>query len=431
MGLRFNPSSTDETRGLVNNVTDLAKWQWQQDEARKQQEEQNKQQLFLLQKMGLIDGMPETSATPVAQMPTVNAPQASGVGGLGLSKPLAPVQEPVKSLKNGGVGDINGRPVFPPMSRESDAMSMNQSPVAPMSLQPAATQQPIKKTSRPFIAIPNPKGGYSIQKNPDYKNTQASSITTFDQSSIKTPKTDEERQAAIESLPPDLAENVKAAGEYRLDPNKLYSMRSNSADRTKFDALVNKIYPGWSMQKYSQRQAYMNDLAKGKTSQSILALNTLAKHMETFDNTIDELKNGNIKPENAIINFAKDVTGDPTITDFKFAKEIVNSELERLLTGVGVTQQGMERVNKMLSTSAGYKQMKSASQLLKTIVRGRIEPLRTQYKNMMGEEENGQILFPESQKVFAASNNSDNIDSNNSSPITGKTKSGLSYTISR
>jgi len=229
---------------------------------------------------------------------------------------------------------------------------------------------------------------------------RGSSISSFDIGTVPKIQNDEQRAEILASLPPDLAENVQAAGEYRLDATKLYGLRNNSGDRAKFDALINRIYPGWDMKKYTQRQKYITDLASGKLNQQVLAANTLTKHLDTFDQTIDNLKNTNSKPANAIINFAKDITGDPSITDFKFAKEIVNSEMQRLLTQVGVTQEGMNRVSAMLSNNAGFDQMKSNVQLLKTIMKGRLEPLRSQYKNIMGEEENGQIVFPDTRDLF-------------------------------
>lgn len=226
------------------------------------------------------------------------------------------------------------------------------------------------------------------------------SIANVDVNSIPKVTNEDERAQALGSLPVDVAENVQAAGEYRLDASKVYGLRNNSGDRAKFDALINRIYPGWDMKKYSQRQAYQNDTAKGKTRDQIVSLNTLAQHSQTFISEIEALMNTNIKPENALINFAKDITGDASITDLKFAKEIVYGELQKLITGAAVTQEGMRRVNEIVSENAGYDQLLSNARLLKIIAKGRIEPLRQQYKNIMGEEENGQIEFPETKAIF-------------------------------
>jgi hypothetical protein len=240
-----------------------------------------------------------------------------------------------------------------------------------------------------------------LKEHKDLKS--ASLIGQIDINQIPRPQNEDERVQVLGMLPPDVAENVQAAGEYRLDATKVYGLRNNSGDRAKFDALINRIYPQWDMKKYVQRQKYLNSLAdtsSAKLGGQILALNTLPKHLETFLETIEALKNAGLKPKNAIINYAKNVLGYPEITDFKMAQEIVCGEMQKVVTGAAVTQEGMRRVDAMLSENAGYDQMISNAKIMIKIAEGRLEPMQTQYKNVMGKDESGDIIYPESRAIF-------------------------------
>lgn len=299
-------------------------------------------------------------------------------------------QQPAMSMAGGGVGTASGQPFDLGSALARVQQGGGQQPMG----QPQQQQG-----QNPFVLNPAAmmnSGKIQMMKNPNYSNksTQSSPITGLDISQLKQANTPEERQAILDKLPPEVAKNVQMAGEYNLDSNKIYGLRNNSGDRAKFDALVGLAYPGFDMKKYPQQQAYINDLAKGKLNQQVVALNTVKKHLDTFDQSIDALNNGNWSPKNAVINAAKELSGDPSITDFRLAQRIVYSEMERLLTGVGVTQQGLSHVSAIISGNSGYRQMKDNVALLKTIINGRIQPLRTQYKNIMGQDESGQIVFP-------------------------------------
>jgi hypothetical protein len=285
---------------------------------------------------------------------------------------------------------------------DSENQNTNSNKIQSTIIKPTITTDEKGRIKTSITRVTNPK--FSKQQ------TSVSSISNLDINTLPKNIDEQQKEEILGQLPSDIAENVKAAGEYRLDATKLYGLRNNSGDRAKFDALVNKLYPGWDMKKYSQQQGYVNDLASGQLNKQVISLNTLAKHLTTFEQTVDSLKNTNVKPQNAVINMAKNITGDPTITDFNMAREIVYSELQRTVTGAAVTQEGLNRVDKILSPNAGYNQMEGNIKILKEIVKGRIKPLQTQYKNIMGKDESGQILFPESSKIFNNPTANDNVN---------------------
>jgi hypothetical protein len=324
--------------------------------------------------------------------------------------PSQPEQNPnaVMSLIGGGMGDINAQPVqeMPQPSPQPTPVNEASLPTLKLTNQgifPRSKQEVMDQIEFD-IADGKPVSQKSLDFLKEHKDLKSASlIGQIDINQIPRPQNEDERVQVLGMLPPDVAENVQAAGEYRLDATKVYGLRNNSGDRAKFDALINRIYPQWDMKKYVQRQKYLNSLAdtsSAKLGGQILALNTLPKHLETFLETIEALKNAGLKPKNAIINYAKNVLGYPEITDFKMAKEIVCGEMQKVVTGAAVTQEGMRRVDAMLSENAGYDQMISNAKIMIKIAEGRLEPMQTQYKNVMGKDESGDIIYPESRAIF-------------------------------
>lgn len=376
--------------GMNQNIGDLQQYYAKQQEQDKQLQEQVK--MFILQNQ-LKQQFEQQAFQQNMKNYQQYAPMFNNPGGMGQPQPQQP------QMQQQGPSPID-------LSR---ALMQGQPLPQSQPLQQSMQQPAQQSNQNPFVLNPATmanSGKISLMKNPSYSNkstqTQTSSISGINIQGIRAAKTPEERQALLDQLPTELATNIQQAGEYGLDANKIYGLRNNSGDRAKFDALVKLAYPEFDMKTYPQRQAYMNDLAKGKLNQQVISLNTVKKHLDTFDQAITSLGNKNWKPQNAIINAAKELSGDPTITDFKLAQQVVNSEMERLLTGVGVTQQGMAHVRSIISGNSGYKQMKDQVALLKTIINGRMQPLRTQYKNIMGKDESGQIVFPSDQNYAGA-----------------------------
>lgn len=328
----------------------------------------------------------------------------------GLPQPTA-TPEPVMSLLQGGQGDINAQPIQEP-TPQPQPMPMNEPPIQTMRLTPKGIEPMGLKDIVENIALKQAQGQAISKKESDLvekwrdlqqSKSMASAISSVDINMIPRPQNDDERAQILGALPSDVAENVQAAGEYRLDATKVYGLRNSSGDRAKFDALINRIYPDWDMKKYQQRQRYLNNLADTSSTKlggQVIALNTLPKHLETFIETIEALKNQGLKPRNAIVNYAKNTLGYPEVTDFKMAKEIVYGEMQKVVNSAAVTQEGMNRVDAMLNENASYDQMINNARLLIRIAEGRIIPLREQYKNVMGKEENGELLYPESREVF-------------------------------
>ena len=203
----------------------------------------------------------------------------------------------------------------------------------------------------------------------------------------------------LSQLTPETAVSLQGLIDYEDDP-RMYSSRNNS--RKEAVMLARMVDPTYDPTKYETRKKYRLELASessviGKQKRN---LNTVAQHVAQLDGYIDLLGGGNIKPTNMVVNFAKEMTGNPNLATYEQASEAVLSEMQSLLTGVGVTQEGMREARKIVSRDTGYEAKKAALASLVKIIHGRTSVLRHTFENNMGKEESGEILYPESKEIF-------------------------------
>lgn len=211
--------------------------------------------------------------------------------------------------------------------------------------------------------------------------------------------TPEERDAWLGQLDPVTSENVRGLANYDLDLSKVATYRGNQ--RSEYAALAKMYNPNFDMKKYGQRQQFMKNMSNtnpGSMGGNILSLNTLIGHLQLLQEKAAELQTGNLTPVNAVINTARQMSGNPNITNFEQARSVVDSELERALTGVGATQGGLHERRNLLNKNASPQQMVGAIMTLQDIMATRLKSVRSQYKAVMGkEEEPGQIVYDQNQ----------------------------------
>jgi hypothetical protein len=201
----------------------------------------------------------------------------------------------------------------------------------------------------------------------------------------------------IQEVPEEIAQGLV---DYTIDPTKVSSLRGNQ--RMMAIKAAKDLDPTFDMKEFPARSAFVKDLnsGNGKMFQQVTSANTLIGHLGFMNQKIDELKNKNLSPANTVINLAKELSGDPTITNYTQASAVVDSELDRLLTGVGVTQEGMNFRRTLLSKNSGYKQQKEAVKTLVSILESRAGALEKQYKRVLKKDAGDNILFPESRETI-------------------------------
>jgi hypothetical protein len=210
--------------------------------------------------------------------------------------------------------------------------------------------------------------------------------------------TAEEKQAFLNRFTPDVQTEIQSVADYTIDPTKALSLFKSNA-REQIIKLAKMYNPDFDMKSLTAAQQYQNP--NTKVGQNITSLNTLVGHIGYMKNSIDNLKASGQPLVNAVILTARNLSGDPTITDYRTAAEVVNNEAQRALSGVGVTQEGMLRQGAILPTNKfGAQQAQQYISAMSHIVDTRLKALETGYKQQVKRDPGNLIRYPETQDVF-------------------------------
>jgi len=216
-------------------------------------------------------------------------------------------------------------------------------------------------------------------------------------------------------------ETVSGLLDYTVDVKALPA-RGNQRNKAITEA--KKIDPTFDMKEYPARAAYVKSLKspEGRLYRQKTSADTLFGHLDLMNEMTDRMKNAKVKPANVIINFAKEVLGDPSITNYEQAASVVDSELELLLTQVGATQEGLKHRRTLLNKNSGYKQQKEAIKTLTYIIESRMKAHEKEYKKTMGKEVGDEIISPEAREIIGRirSNGGDSREKYNQYRASGK-----------
>jgi hypothetical protein len=213
--------------------------------------------------------------------------------------------------------------------------------------------------------------------------------------------TSQEKEQWLGQFPTSTQAVIKGIADYTIDPAKSSSLFRSNARQAIIGAV--KMYnPKWDERKFMASQGYLTDLSKGQTGQNVLSLNTVAGHLGELNDSIEGLSKQHLPAAQGLINFAQQISGNPNITDYDTARRVVNSELERALTGVGVTQEGIQDMKSTIPTrNIGYDQLKQFVKSAGHLIGVRLQNQEYQYKQRTyGGTPKDDIIFPENRDIL-------------------------------
>jgi hypothetical protein len=218
-------------------------------------------------------------------------------------------------------------------------------------------------------------------------------------------------------LPPLSAEQIpmqaRELGEYRLKtPSQALMARQPGWDKAVEQA--EKDYPGFNPAKYDLVQKARAKLEAGKDADAIASYTRLNQHLEFFRGLVDRLPDTN---DVNLLNKAAAAwgrqTGNPSVTSYETARELVGDEIVKAVTGTGAAGAlgDREAIKKNFETSLGRDQLMANINAVKALVGGAIVSTREKYQTLLPSEElNAVFPSPEVMEDF-------HID-----PATGKVK---------
>ena len=207
-------------------------------------------------------------------------------------------------------------------------------------------------------------------------------------------------QDVLSKLDPNTQAGVKGVLDYSLGLDKITSMRGNQ--RMQLAELAKRVDPTFDMKLYPARQDYMKNVYGGDIYRNALSLNTLAAHIDNFDQTIEKAHMAGQPIANAVMFYARNLSGDPTITDIKTAKEVIDTEIQRSLTNAAVTQEGLNAQRKLQKLDlSSYKQAKQYAKSIAHIADQRGGQMEEAFVQRMGKPSNGLIINPSARSIYS------------------------------
>lgn len=189
--------------------------------------------------------------------------------------------------------------------------------------------------------------------------------------------------AFLGTLDPQIANLVRAAGDYQLDPSKIASLKGNQ--RMAFDALVQQYNPLYDSTRYPARAAYLKSLTSGTYSQTLNSANLVINHLGQLLGNAKALDNGDYPMLNSIGNTFKSATGKPEVTNFDVTAKAAGDELAKVFKGTGATDVGsIEAWQGNLDHNASPAQQQGAITTAIGLLKSRLDILKDQYQENMG-----------------------------------------------
>jgi len=233
------------------------------------------------------------------------------------------------------------------------------------------------------------------------KKTTNDNLSFGDMLPLQSSATKEEKASFLSQLPNDTQGLVKGLADYSLDLSKVSSIRGDQ--RQKLAGLVKMYDPTFDMNQYNARKNFINNLANGNLSKSIVSANTLIGHIDSLRKSFNELHNSNIPLINMGSNLAKTASGSGAPTAVKTNAIAVANELETLFRGTGGgSMQGIEDWKRQINNNMSPEQANAFISKAVELMGSRLQAIDSQYRNVMGKPREFSVLNGKSKKILSS-----------------------------
>lgn len=195
----------------------------------------------------------------------------------------------------------------------------------------------------------------------------------------------------LKTLPPQVAEQVKALAEGRMQFPGSFALKTPYWQNVL--SAVSQYDPSFDAVNYSARAATRKDFTSGKSAQNITAFNTAIGHLGTLAESAEKLANTWSPAWNSVANAVATATGDPRVKEFEIARNAVADELTRAFRGAGGAEAEVKRWNETLSAAGSPAQLRGAIKQGVDLLRSRINAIGDSYNRGMGQSQNPVALL--------------------------------------
>lgn len=240
---------------------------------------------------------------------------------------------------------------------------------------PTFQSKSVLYNGEPKEVIFNPKN--SNYYDPVTKAPLTGKIEPYNAMTAPTDLTDADRKR--------LGPLAQAVIEGRATPGALVNARGS--DKAKLSQLAAEKDPTFDLSLAPQRIAVRKDFAPaGKSGQALTSLNTVIGHLDTLDQKINALDNGQITKLNSIKNYALKNVGKPEVSGFLATKGLVNAEMAKIAQGSGiVSNEERGEFSNALDTASSPAQAHEVISTWMDLMKSRTDALKANWKQTMGD----------------------------------------------
>lgn len=162
--------------------------------------------------------------------------------------------------------------------------------------------------------------------------------------------------------------------------------RGNLEGWQKLEAEIKKTDPGWNPARYDLVRKAREKITIGKDADAIASYVRLNQHLVMFEDLVKHLHDGaDIKAVNGLAKWWGQQTGDPNITSYETALELVGDEMVKAATGTGAAGALADResIKKNFSASLDKEQLQANIDAVKVLVGGAIVSTLNKYRGVL------------------------------------------------
>lgn len=159
--------------------------------------------------------------------------------------------------------------------------------------------------------------------------------------------------------------------------------------------------PQYQAQEYESRKGAYKAFASGKQGDQVRSFNVAISHLNTADDLIDALANGDTVAINRISQEWKRQTGSAAPTDLATARAIIRGEVVKSISGAGGGVEDRQSALAGLADGASAEQMHGSVNIAKRLMGGQLGGLKRQFEHSTGRADFESMLSPDALPFLA------------------------------
>ena len=137
---------------------------------------------------------------------------------------------------------------------------------------------------------------------------------------------------------------------------------------------------------FKSREIALKNFSTGVEGRKTRSLNTAMAHLESMKEWSIALKNSDVRKVNAVKQELSKEFGDPDVTNFDFAKQIVADEVLVSVVQAGGSMQERDKLQESFDRANSPDQLLGVIETAHELMAGQLESLALQYESSVGEK---------------------------------------------